>query len=94
MRAQSHDARGEFYETYFMLISAAVAGLGVALVPRFLVERELQQEKLIVPVQSSITYRSAYFLAYSKSGGKSNEFSMFRSWLMEAVEKYKLEAKL
>ena len=29
---------GEFYETYFMLISAAVAGLGVALVPRFLVE--------------------------------------------------------
>lgn len=45
----SNSAVGARYDLHSMLIAAAVAGLGVALVPRLYVEAELEQGSLVAP---------------------------------------------
>ncbi|WP_302476387.1 LysR substrate-binding domain-containing protein [Stenotrophomonas bentonitica] len=45
----SHPAVGARYDLHAMLIEAALAGLGVALVPRLYVETELAQGRLVAP---------------------------------------------
>jgi len=45
----THPAVGPRYDLHAMLIEAALAGLGVALVPRLYVEADLQQGRLVAP---------------------------------------------
>jgi DNA-binding transcriptional LysR family regulator len=45
----SNSAIGARYDLHSMLIAAALAGLGVALVPRLYVEAELEQGRLVAP---------------------------------------------
>ena len=48
----------ERYEHFYLVIEAAVSQLGVALVPRYLVEKELESGQLVAPfgfIQSPYT---------------------------------------
>ncbi|SUA89551.1 LysR substrate-binding domain-containing protein [Pandoraea pulmonicola] len=45
----THPSIGARYDLHSMLIEAALAGLGVALVPRLYVETELEQGRLVAP---------------------------------------------
>ena len=47
-----------------MCIRAAQVGCGVALLPRFLVEEELAEGKLVIPWQHAMPSQDAYYLAY------------------------------
>ena len=69
------------FEHFFMLIDAAVDGLGIALVPELLVKNELAAGTLVPAFeghyQSSYSY---YFLCKSNRLSK-NEILLFRQWL-------------
>jgi DNA-binding transcriptional LysR family regulator len=80
--------QGVRYELHTMLISAAAAGLGIALVPKFFVEEQLQQLGLVVPCDAATVGDSAYYLVYPTELSHSKPLELFRGWLLEQASAY------
>lgn len=55
---------GPRYELFTMSLAAVREGMGVALVPRFLVESALQSGELVMPVNAGLHVDEAYFFSY------------------------------
>jgi LysR family glycine cleavage system transcriptional activator len=72
---------GPRYELFTMTLAAVRAGLGVALVPRFLVQDELAAGTLVAPTPGVLTVRDAYFFSYPESSERSEALIAFESWL-------------
>jgi len=82
----SRPEQGPIFESHLMSIQAAVAGLGVALLPSFLVEDELQREKLITPFPGrEIAGDLSYYLAYPAWNRELPALTQFRDWLSRQV---------
>jgi LysR family transcriptional regulator, glycine cleavage system transcriptional activator len=60
--------RGPTYDQYGMVVAAASKGLGVALVPRFLVEQELEEGTLILLFDLPLRTGSAYHIVLPELG--------------------------
>src|SRR5438128_6166034 len=56
--------KGPRYEFFSMLVEAARAKLGVALVPRFLVLKELAEGALAIPCDLPLKSEKGYYLVY------------------------------
>lgn len=76
---------GARYDQYTLLAQAAIAGLGVAMIPRCVVEDELAEGKLVVPLDLPITARDGYYLCYPDHKGNLPALQMFRQWLLDAA---------
>ena len=79
---------GQRYELFSMLVEAARAGLGVALVPRFFVSHELASGELVIPVDISLRNDKGYFLVYPESKKHSAALSAFENWLLDTAAHY------
>jgi LysR family transcriptional regulator, glycine cleavage system transcriptional activator len=79
--------RGPRFELYSMLIEAAIAGIGVGAIPRFLVEDHLATGRLIVPVPCSVRSRHTYCLIYPEAKRQQPEIQAFRSWIQREARK-------
>lgn len=86
------DTAGPRYELFSMLVEAARAGLGVALVPRFLVAADLAERSLIVPSDLSLPSDKGYYLVHPECKQSSPGLQAFKSWLMSEAAQYR-EAK-
>jgi LysR family transcriptional regulator, glycine cleavage system transcriptional activator len=75
---------GPSFEQFVMVAQAAAAGLGMAIVPRFLVEEELRSGQLVMPFDRSVVSRQAYWLVYPEERGRRAAIVAFRDWLLEA----------
>ncbi len=73
---------GPRFEQFAMVSQAAVAGLGVAIVPRFLVEEELRSGALVVPVDRPVTGSEGYYLVYPEAKAAMPAVIAFRDWLL------------
>ena len=71
------------YEQFSIIIPALLADLGVALMPRFLVEEELKKKKLTVISKHAIESDSGYYLVYPKGRKLSPTLTHFTEWLLE-----------
>jgi LysR family glycine cleavage system transcriptional activator len=71
------------YEHFAMLIQAAVAGAGVALIPDFLILDELAGGLLVPLSPHAIVTDDAYYLVYPAEKLETGAFRKFRSWLLE-----------
>jgi LysR family glycine cleavage system transcriptional activator len=80
--------QGVRYELHTMLIAAAAAGLGIALVPKFFVEGQLSQLGLIIPFAAKSSVDSAYYLVYPTELSHGKPLEVFRSWLLEQASAY------
>ena len=69
-----------------MCIRAAQVGCGVALLPRFLVEEELADGKLVIAWQHLMPSRDAYYLAYPEHTAGVPKVKAFVSWMMEQLD--------
>ena len=80
--------RGMFFEQFSILIQAALAGIGMALLPKFLIQNELDRNELVVvqdkPLQSD---SSAYYLVTPDDKSDYAPVVAFRSWLLERIKK-------
>ena len=74
---------GPSFEHFFMLIQAAVAGLGVALLPRFLIDDELRTGVLVQPFARSSIYDGGYYLICPAARRDLSKIRAFRDWLLE-----------
>jgi DNA-binding transcriptional LysR family regulator len=90
-QAGIHDVdcmRGQRYELFSMLVEAARAGLGIALVPRFLVSQELSTGELMRPCDVALSRDKGYYLVYPESKQNSPLLRVFESWLVSAASRY------
>jgi LysR family glycine cleavage system transcriptional activator len=83
--ARVNGLRGPQYQHYAMVAEAAAAGLGIALMPRFLVEAELAAGRLVVPFDLPLDDGQAYTLAYSDDAATQPILRAFRDWLLGEV---------
>lgn len=65
------------------LIEAVAANLGVAVVQRCLIERELSERRVVIPIPLSASTGRGYFLCVPRTQEDQTAVQAFRSWLLE-----------
>ncbi len=80
--------QGARYESFSILISAACAGLGIALIPKFLIAEELEKKQLAIAYNLPLKSDDAYYLVYPKENLSSSALKQFRKWLLEEVKSF------
>lgn len=84
----SNAAIGARYDLHAMLIEAALAGLGVALVPRLYVETELALGRLVAPWPEGKTISKTFSLILPEPIGLSGKpIQAFAQWLLDEAKK-------
>jgi DNA-binding transcriptional LysR family regulator len=80
--------RGQRYELFSMLVEAARAGLGIALVPQFFVSHELTTGELLLPCDHSLRSEKGYYLVYPECKQSSPPLKAFEEWLLDEAKRY------
>lgn len=75
------DMAGPRFELFSMAVEAAIHGMGIALIPRFMVEDELQRGVLIQAAPHACPTGRAYYLIYPERNSDNPALASFRSWL-------------
>jgi len=85
-----HAAGVEFDEVHGMLVDqfavasqAAMAGLGVALLPTFLIEAELARKDLVLAVDKPMESADNYYLAWPVSRDSYPPLEALRQWIQK-----------
>jgi len=73
--------RGPRFDIQATLISAACSGLGVALLPRFLVANQIRSGQLKVLSNLSMLSEGSYYFAYPEEKTGDALLTTFRAWL-------------
>lgn len=79
--AAEHALSGPRYELFSMTTAAAIHGLGVALVPRLLIEDELARGDLVVACDRPLRGKRAYYLVTPQRTDEPVALKHFRTWL-------------
>jgi DNA-binding transcriptional LysR family regulator len=80
--------KGQRYELFSMLVEAARAGLGIALVPTFLIEQELRSGELVRPFDVNLPTDKGYYLVYPERKQDSVLVTTFEQWLLKTARSY------
>jgi LysR family glycine cleavage system transcriptional activator len=79
---------GHTYQNFAMVAQAAVAGLGIALLPRYIVEEELAEKQLEIVGSHIFATKISYYLIVQETHASSNVIQTFAKWLMAEARKY------
>lgn len=79
-------ATGMVFEEISTIAQAAVAGLGVSLLPRFLIESELASGELTVLMEQRLQSSFGYYLVTPKDKTEYMPVVAFREWLLGVIE--------
>jgi DNA-binding transcriptional LysR family regulator len=75
------------FDQFSTMIQGAIHGLGLALVPRFLIERELEEGRLIPVYGQPIKSFGSYFLVWPKDQPQRAPLGVFITWLRGELSK-------
>lgn len=89
-----HDLSGPRMELFSMLSEAAADGLGIALVPPFLVEHDLAQGRLARLDDHAFRSNRSYYLIYPERKSENPGLVAFRDWLEGEARRYRIGAGL
>ncbi|GAA0556901.1 transcriptional regulator GcvA [Halomonas salifodinae] len=81
-----HSYHGPRFDTFYMSLRAAQAGCGVALVPRFLAQEELDEGKLVIPWPFALKSRDAYYMAHPEHMAELDKVRAFIDWIRERID--------
>ena len=91
----ANPAVGARYDLHAMLIEAALAGLGVALVPCLYVGRELEQGRLVAPWPQGEAVSKTFCLVLSEPIGlTAGPVQAFAHWLQDEARAARMETDL
>ena len=76
---------GPQLDQYHSLIRAVMAGMGLALVPRCLVQDDIAAGLVCAPLEDGYSDELGYYLCYPESRRHLKPLSSFRQWLLGAV---------
>lgn len=91
LRVGGAPAEGMRFEQFGSVTQACIAGLGVGLMPLFLIDKELASGQLIEAFPHSVVSPSAYYAVAPTAKSGFPPVVAFRTWLMEEVERYRQE---
>lgn len=77
-------AGGPRYELFSMVLAAVYAGLGVGLLPRFLVSEAIKQGDLVMPVHHPLPVSQGYYFGSSLNAELTPALNAFQAWLLHA----------
>jgi len=78
---------GPRFEHLYMVLQAAVAGLGLGLLPRILIEDEVATGRLVAPFPGTFTSEDAYCLVFPEAKKNESRLELFRSWIHEEARR-------
>lgn len=79
--ADPQPAGGMMMDQFSMMIQAAIAGLGIALLPDYLARIEIAEGRLRPILRPAVPSSGAYWLAWPKARGDMNALRAFRDWI-------------
>ena len=85
------DMTGPRYELFSMLAQAAMHDMGIALIPPFLIQRELAEKRLVIANPQALSSIKAYYLMIPERKVESASLKAFRDWLLNQAHSYNLE---
>lgn len=86
--AHINPTAGPKFEHFHMIINAALSGLGVALLPTFLIREEVQKGLLVEPFDYRVQGRHAYYLVYPEKKRGLPRLQTFRRWLLREASRH------
>ncbi|WP_434626694.1 LysR family transcriptional regulator [Pseudomonas sp. Z1-29] len=87
----ARDLTGPRYELFSMLAQAAMHDMGVALIPPFLIQRELAEKRLVIANPNALSSLKAYYLMIPERKVESASLRAFRDWLVTEARNYDVE---
>ena len=84
----ARDMTGPRYELFSMLAQAASHEMGIALIPPFLIQRELSEGRLIIANPHALSSLKAYHLMIPVRKVESASLRAFRDWLVRQAREY------
>ena len=79
--------QGMLFEQFSIAAQAAVAGLGAALLPKFLIQSELDRGELVTILNLPLQSNSGYYLVTPVDKTDYAPVAAFRDWLLQAAAK-------
>ncbi|MEP4189604.1 MAG: LysR substrate-binding domain-containing protein, partial [Sneathiella sp.] len=70
------------FQDFFITLQAAILGHGLALIPSFLVQRELSEGLLVDPTKLRISSDRQYYFVCSADSMESQPVTHFRNWML------------
>lgn len=77
---------GPRYDLFTMTLESVRAGLGVALLPRFLLTDDLEAGRIVMPVPGVLQVDRAYYFGYPDDHAPSDALLSFEAWLQEITQ--------
>lgn len=88
----ARDMTGPRLELFSMLAQAARHEMGVALIPPFLIQRELEEGSLLIAMDAAVPDNDrAYYLMVPERKAESAALKAFRDWLQGEARAYRAE---
>jgi LysR family glycine cleavage system transcriptional activator len=84
---------GLVFEQFSIISQAAVAGLGVGLLPKFLIDRELSQKELTVVFDAPVKSAFGYYLISPNGRDDYEPAVAFRKWILLAIGEFHSESR-
>ncbi len=79
----SDAVHGMLFDQFATAAQAAMVGLGVALLPEFLIEEELATGRLVAAIDLPMKSSESYYLAWPKDRETHPPLAAFRQWLLQ-----------
>lgn len=86
------NTNGMTFEQFATVAQACAAGLGVALLPTFLMSTELQTGQLVVAVDRPTRSGAGYYLVHPKTPRIRGPLAAFKRWLVDEAESFQRDA--
>ena len=83
------DMAGPKFELFSMHAEAAIQGIGIALLPRLLIEDELTRGALIPVAQHDYLSDRSYYLIYPEQKADSGQLRIFSDWIEAQARAYR-----
>lgn len=90
----AHRPEGMMFEQFSNVTQACLAGLGVALMPEFLIEAELGSGRLVRAFDWSVESQSAYYLVRPRHKLDYPPARIFADWLASKVAEFQSDPNL